>query len=221
MVPHLQTKDSAKSRFSTLYAAAQKAAKHEAIDLMNDSEDDCGSNTHDLDDERKPAAKKYNTGLKGGYSTRGAVNSEDDEKDEDYMGSDDESVVGDDNSAYSERNDESSDDHTITNEESGVYIDDAFFSSTAFADTVEMIGQGEDEHEFITAKPLKTIIAGKMPVAPNMDGMNDEDQKSALAEYRRARKQWKDRRLKERKKKKKMYTRKLMHSQGMSLLLCG
>jgi hypothetical protein len=84
-----------------------------------------------------------------------------------------------------------------------------------------MIGQGEDEHEFITAKPSKNIIAEKMPVAPNMYGMNDEDQKSALAEYRRARKQWKDRRLKERKKKKKMYTRKLMHSQGMSLLLCG
>jgi hypothetical protein len=85
------------------------------------------------------------------------------------MGSDDKSVVGDDDSAYTERNDESSDDHTITNEESGVYIDDAFFSSTAFADTVEMIGQGEDEHEFITAKPLKKIIAEKMPVAPNMD----------------------------------------------------
>ncbi len=49
------------------------------------------------------------------------------------MGSDDESVVGDEDSAYTKRNDESSDGHTI---------DDAFFSSTAFADTVEMIGQG-------------------------------------------------------------------------------
>ena len=114
---------------------------------MNDSEDDSRFDPHDLsnddkDDERKPASKKYNTGLGGGYNTGGAVNSEDDEKDEDYKGSPDESV--DDN-----------DDYTNTNDESGVDIDDAFFSSTAFADTVEMIGGGEDEHEYISAQLSK------------------------------------------------------------------
>jgi hypothetical protein len=105
-VPHRRSKEAAKCRLSALCAVAQKVAKHEAVDLMNDSEDDSRFDPHDLpnddfDDERKPAAKKYNTGLEEGYNTGGAVNSEDDEKDEDYKGSHDESVddnaVGDDN----------------------------------------------------------------------------------------------------------------------------
>jgi hypothetical protein len=84
----------------------------------------------------------------------------------------------------------------------------ALFYKTGVKDDAEMLGGGEDEDEYISAQASKksstagVTAAEKMPVAPNMDEMTEEGQKSALAEYRKEQKQWTDRRLKERNRKR-------------------